>query len=140
MSELVRFGVSVSKELLEKFDLIIKSQNYPTRSKAIEDFIRQTITDNDITKETAEVVGSINIVYDHHKRELLNKLTDVQHDFQHVILTTQHIHLDHNNCFEIVVVRGEKNLIEKLASLIKAVKGVKHSSLKLVTTNGGEQG
>ncbi len=88
MSALVRFGVSVARELLEKFDKIIKSQNYPTRSKAIEDFIRQTITDNEITKETAEVVGSINIVYDHHKRELLNKLTDIQHDFQQVILTS----------------------------------------------------
>jgi len=133
MSQLARFGVSIAKDLLDKFDAVIREQNYPTRSKAIEDFIRQTISDSAISKDTAEVVGSIDIVYDHHRREILNKLTDIQHDHQEIILSSQHIHLDHHNCFEIVIVKGEKQMIEKLAAQIKAVKGVKHSSLRLAT-------
>ncbi len=133
MSTLVRFGVSVAKELLDKFDAVLREQHYPTRSKAIEHFIRETITASEITRETAEVVGSLDILYNHHKREILNKLTDIQHDHQEIILSSQHIHLDHNNCFEIVIVRGEKQLIEKLANKIKAVKGVKHSSLRITS-------
>ena len=138
MSTFIRFGVSVAKDLLDKFDAVIREQNYPTRSKAIEDFIRQTISDSEISKETTEVVGSIDIVYDHHKREILNKLTDIQHDHQQIILSSQHIHLDHHNCFEIVIVKGEKQMIEKLATQIKAVKGVKHSSLRLATVKSSE--
>lgn len=134
MPTLIRFGVSIAKELLEKFDAVIRKQNYPTRSKAIEDFIRQTIVSSELSIDSAEVVGSIDIVYDHHKRKLLNKLTDIQHDFQETILSSQHIHLDHHNCFEIVIVRGNKQTIEKLANMVKSTKGVKHSSLRLVTT------
>lgn len=131
MSGLVRFGVSLKKNLLDSFDKYIKERNYTTRSKAIEDLISHSITENEFSNDTSSVVGSIDIVYDHHKRELLNKLTDVQHDFQDIILSSQHIHLDHHNCFEIVIVKGEKMRIEKLASMIKAAKGVKHSSLRL---------
>lgn len=133
MSGIVRFGVSIEKELLDKFDSLIKVQNYKTRSKAIEDLIRQAVINTALTKDNIEVVGSINIVYDHHKRELLNKLTDIQHDFQNIILSSQHIHLDHHNCFETVIVRGEKKIVENLANKIKSIKGVKNSSLRIVT-------
>ncbi len=134
MSTLIRFGVSIAKNLLDQFDSIIREQNYPTRSKAIEDFIRETISNREIAKDMTVVVGSIDIVYDHHKRELLNKLTDIQHDFQEIILSSQHIHLDHHNCFEIVIVKGEKMKINNLANRIKAAKGVKHSSLRFALT------
>lgn len=138
MSQLVRFGVSIAEDLLDKFDAVIRARNYPTRSKAIEDFVRQTIVESKISKDTAEVVGSVDIVYDHHRRELLNKLTDIQHDFHEIILSSQHIHLDRHNCFEIIIVRGKKNVIEKLSNLIKSAKGVKHSSMRIVTTKGGD--
>ena len=131
MPTLVRFGVSIARDILSKFDLVIKQQDYHTRSKAIEDMIRRAIVENKISDDTSVVVGSIDIVYDHHRRELLNKLTDIQHNFQEIILSSQHIHLDHYNCFEIIVVKGEKVKVDKLAALIKAAKGVKHSSLRL---------
>lgn len=134
MSSLTRFGVSMTKGLLEQFDRLIEQQDYPTRSKAIEDLIRQAVVTNKFSKDNAEVIGTIDIVYDHHRRELLNKLTDIQHDCQDVILSTQHIHLDHHNCFEIIIVRGPHQTVEKLASRIKAAKGVNHSQLRLVTT------
>jgi len=133
MSKLVRFGVSLSEDILNKYDSVIEQQNYPTRSKAIEDLINQSITNWKLSDDKTIVVGSIDILYDHHKRELLNKLTDIQHDFQSIILSSHHMHLDHNNCFEIVMVKGQKKQVEKLASLIKSEKGVKHSTLRVVT-------
>ena len=135
MANLVRFGVSIAKELLDKFDAVISDQEYPTRSKALEDLMRKAVNDHKLTDDKTLVIGSIDIVYDHHKRELLNKLTDIQHGFQAIILSTQHIHLDHHNCFEIVVVKGAKGKIEKLSALIKAAKGVRHSSLRFADTS-----
>ncbi len=134
MSQLIRFGISMTKELLQEFDRLIEGQDYPTRSKAIEDLIRQAVVSARISEDNTEVIGTIDIVYDHHRRELMNRLTDIQHDCQDIILSTQHIHLDHHNCFEIIVVRGEHQAIEKLARQLRASKGVKHAQLKLITT------
>jgi CopG family nickel-responsive transcriptional regulator len=130
MSELVRFGVSLEKTLLEKFDVFIKERNYTNRSEAIRDLIRQEL----IKKEWLQgedVAGTITLVYDHHKRDLLNKLTDIQHDYQKLIISTQHIHLDHDNCLEIIAARGNPVNLQKLADSIKAIKGVKHGTLSM---------
>jgi CopG family nickel-responsive transcriptional regulator len=134
LPSLVRFGVSIAKDLLDKFDAVISDQEYPTRSKALEDLMRRAVSEHQLTNDLTIVMGSIDIVYDHHKRELLNKLTDIQHDYHDIILSSQHIHLDHHNCFEIIVVKGAKGKIEKLAALVRAEKGVKHSSLRLAGT------
>jgi len=83
------------------------------------------------------VAGVIILVYDHHKRDLTNKLTHIQHDSHHLIISTQHIHLDHDNCLEIVVVKGKPRGVEALAGKLKAVKGVKHGSLAMTTTGKG---
>jgi CopG family nickel-responsive transcriptional regulator len=82
----------------------------------------------------SEVAGAITLIYNHHKRELLNKITDIQHDFQNSIISAQHIHLDHHNCLEIIAVKGNPAEVQKLASMLKAVKGVKHSTLSMSTT------
>lgn len=133
MAELVRFGVSLEKELLDKFDRHIKSKNYSNRSGAFRDLIRQEL----VAKEWLEgkdIAGAITLVYNHHKRELVNFLTDIQHDFSKIIISTQHIHLDHDNCLEIVVVRGTPKEAQKLADTLKSVKGVKHGTLSMSTT------
>lgn len=106
MSKLVRFGVSLEEKLLKKFDILIKGKNYSNHSEAFRDLIRQEL----VTKERdidAEIAGAITLIYDHHHGELLNKVTDIQHDSQKVIISTQHVHLDHDNCLEIVAVRGK---------------------------------
>ncbi|MCX5782569.1 MAG: nickel-responsive transcriptional regulator NikR [Elusimicrobia bacterium] len=134
MVGLVRFGVSLPKELLDKYDEVIRQKNYPTRSKALEDMMRAEISQNEITSDASTVVGCISIIYDHHKRELLNKLTDIQHDHQDVILSSQHIHLDHHSCFELIIVKGENNKVQELSNLIRAVKGVKHGNLQITSS------
>jgi CopG family transcriptional regulator, nickel-responsive regulator len=133
MSGLFRFGVSLDKALLNKFDRYIKERNYSNRSEAFRDLIRQEL----IKKEWLEgddVAGAITLIYDHHRRDLLNKITDLQHDFQKVIISTQHIHLDHDNCLEIVAVRGQPREVSKLADMMKSIKGVKHCTLSMSST------
>jgi CopG family nickel-responsive transcriptional regulator len=133
MSDLFRFGVSLDKALLDKFDRYIKERNYSNRSEAFRDLIRQEL----IKKEWLEgddVAGAITLIYDHHRRDLLNKITDLQHDFQKVIISTQHIHLDHDNCLEIVAVRGQPREVSKLADMMKSIKGVKHCTLSMSST------
>ncbi|MCK4654946.1 MAG: nickel-responsive transcriptional regulator NikR [Candidatus Cloacimonetes bacterium] len=133
MSELIRFGVSLEKVLLQKFDKHIKKENYANRSNAIADLIRDKLIRQEWT-EDKEVAGAIIMVFDHHKRDLVNNLTNIQHDYHKYIISSQHIHLDHDNCFEIVVVKGKPHKLEELANKLKSAKGVKHASLSLATT------
>jgi CopG family nickel-responsive transcriptional regulator len=133
MSNLYRFGVSLEKSLIDEFDSHIKGRNYRNRSEAIRDLIRE-----DLVKKQwlcgNEVAGAVTMSYDHHKRELVNRLMDIQHDFQPLIISSQHVHIDHHNCLEIVAVKGKARDVEKLASLLKAQKGVKHVALSMSTT------
>jgi CopG family nickel-responsive transcriptional regulator len=136
MSELLRFGISLPKDLLEKFDKLIKAKNYSNRSEAFRDLICQELVKEE-WKAGTEVVGAVTLVYDHHKRELVNKLTDIQHDFQGTIISTQHIHLDHDNCLELIAVKGSATNITKLADTLKSVNGVKHGTLSMSSTGKG---
>jgi len=128
-----RFGVSLPDSLLSKFDRLIKEKGYSTRSKAIADLIRQELVKKE-WQQNKEIAGAITLIYNHHKRELLDKLTDIQHNFQKIIISTQHIHLDKENCLEIIAVRSSPKEAEKLADTLKAVKGVKHAVLSMSST------
>ena len=130
---LVRFGVSLDKNLLEKFDHLIENKNYTNRSEAFRDLIRQELVKKE-WEAGEEVAGTITIIYDHHQRELATKLMDIQHDHGKNIISTQHIHLDHHNCMEIIAVRGSAKEAQKLADMLKAVRGVKHSTLGMSST------
>jgi len=133
MSSLVRFGVSLDKGLLDKFDKLIESKSYTNRSEAFRDLIRQELIQKQ-WQSGQEVAGAIILIYDHHKRELVNKLMDIQHEFGGMIISSQHVHLDHNNCLEIIAVKGSPKEAQKLADSLKSVKGVKHGTLSMSTT------
>jgi CopG family transcriptional regulator, nickel-responsive regulator len=133
MSNLVRFGVSLEKNLLERFDKHIQEKKYTNRSEAIRDMIRDELVKKEWL-EGKEVTGSITLVYNHHKRELTNFLIDIQHDYHHIILSTQHIHLDEDNCLEIIVMKGKPKEIEELYGKLKSAKGVKHGGFAMTTT------
>ena len=132
MKQVVRFGVSLEKELLRRFDFLIREKRYLNRSEAIRDLIRENLVKTEWIKGE-KVAGVITLVYDHHKRELVNTLTDIQHHYHSLIISTQHIHLDEDNCLEVVVVKGKPKAAESLANRLKATKGVKHSSLIMTT-------
>jgi CopG family nickel-responsive transcriptional regulator len=133
MSEVVRFGVSLEKELLDKFDRLIKEKKYSNRSEAIRDLIRENLVKREWV-EGKEVAGAITLVFDHHKRDLVNILTDIQHDFYQIIISNQHIHLDQSNCLEIIVVRGKPTEVRELANKLKSNRGVKYGALSIATT------
>ncbi len=133
MSSLIRFGVSLDKQLLDSFDNLIKTKGYSNRSEAIRDLIRDELVRLE-WRAGREVAGTISLVYDHHTPGLSSKLTDIQHTSPDIIISTQHIHLDHHNCLEIIVTKGDPRDIEKLAALLKAARGVKHCALSMATT------
>jgi len=133
MAKVFRFGISLEKALLDKFDQLIKEKNYANRSEAFRDLIRQELVGKE-WQQGKEIAGAINLIYDHHKRELVNKLMDIQHNYQKLIISTQHIHLDHNNCLEIIAVKGTPKEAQKLADILKSVKGVKHGTLSMSST------
>ena len=133
MADLVRFSVSLEETLLSKFDEEIKKDNYPTRSKAIKDLIRESLIKKEWVKGK-NVVGTITLVYDHHKRELTSKIMDIQHDYHNVIVSSQHVHLDHDNCLEVVIVKGETKDIVSLERKLKTTKGIKYSTLNMAST------
>lgn len=133
MNDLIRFGVSLPKRLLEHFDRFIGAHDYNSRSEAIRDIIREKLLDEawDAGKNCC---GVISLVYDHHHRNLLSRLTDVQHDEGDIILSSTHIHIDHEHCLEVIIVRGEARRVKKLADRLKALKGVLHGALTRAPT------
>jgi len=131
-----RFGVSLESELLEALDSYVVENNFPNRSQAI----RQLIERNLVEKKwqcNNTVAGAITLVYDHHRRELGNRLTDIQHEYFQEILAVQHFHLSHETCMEIIAVKGEAYRLTKLADKLIGLKGIKHG--KLVMTQASLQ-
>lgn len=133
MEELARFGISIPRELLKAFDEYIERKHYANRSEAIRDLIRQKLVEEEWRESKEEVAGVITYLYDHHKRELADKLLDIQHDYYDKIITSQHLHVDHERCLEIILVKGKANEIKELADKIQALKGVLHLNLALTT-------
>ncbi len=133
MSELVRFGVSLEKPLLERFDDLIREKQYTNRSEALRDLIRRELVQRE-WREGGEVAGAVTLIYDHHQRDVLSKVTDTQHGFQGVIISTQHIHLDHHNCLEIIAARGKAEEVQRLADALTSIKGVRHGTLSMSST------
>jgi CopG family nickel-responsive transcriptional regulator len=123
----------LDSDLLKKFDDHIKKHSYTNRSNAIADIIREKLIEEEWTSD-AVVTGVITMVFDHHRRQLSDTLTNIQHEHHDLIISTQHIHLDHDNCFEIIVVKGRANELTLLCNQMKAEKGVKFARLNLATT------
>ncbi len=133
MSGAGRFGVSMDRELLQRFDQVIESKGYSNRSEAIRDLIRDYLVRQE-WEEDQEIVGTITLVYDHHVRELTDELTNFQHDHPDKVLSTLHIHLDHANCLEVIAVHGVGKEVQKFADKIIGTRGVKHGRLAATTT------
>jgi len=133
MSTLIRFGVSIEEDLLAQFDAQIQEKGYTNRSEAIRDLIRGQIVEQEWQSDQ-ETVGTITLVYDHHTRELMGQLTHLQHSFEGEIKSVLHIHLDHHNCLEVLVVQAKGKLLKTFADKLGSVRGVKHSKLTMATT------
>jgi CopG family nickel-responsive transcriptional regulator len=129
-----RFSVSLPPRLLQQLDGMAKEKGYDNRSQAIADMIRAQLVEHRQKSGSAEIAGTITLVYDHHKQHVQAALTDIQHDHHQVILSTLHVHLDHDNCLEVLAVRGKADVIRKIADELTTAKGVKHGKLTVTTT------
>ena len=137
MSDLSRIGVAIDTPLLEKFDQLIAKRGYTNRSEAFRDLIREAMVEQHAGRPDAVVVATVTLVYDHHVRRLSEKLTDMQHDHYHNVLSTLHVHLDHDNCLEVIVMKGKASAVRHLAEALISAKGVKHGRL-IITTTGAD--
>ncbi|MEN8200727.1 MAG: nickel-responsive transcriptional regulator NikR [Thermodesulfobacteriota bacterium] len=133
---LKRFTVSMEDSLLEDFDSFIRERKYQNRSEALRDLIRDRIIEREWQADK-DVMGVISLVYDHHQHKLQEKVTEVQHDFHHQVVSTTHVHMDHHNCLEVIIVRGKAGEVRELADSLKALRGVRNASLSMGSTGKG---
>lgn len=136
--QLVRFGVSLEGDLLDRFDSLIAERGFASRSEALRDLIRGSLIESR-WKQGGVVAGAITLVYDHHRRDLAGKLTEIEHGFHHLIISAQHIHLDRDYCLEIIAVRGKASEVERLADSLRGVRGVGHGTVSLSSAGGGTE-
>lgn len=130
-----RFSVSLPAQLARQLDQMVREQGYTNRSLAVADMIRDRLVEHRQKFGDREIAGTITLVYDHHTPHVQATLTDIQHDHHQVIVSTLHAHLDHDNCLEVLVVRGRAGVIKRIADELIAAKGVKHG--KLTVTSAG---
>lgn len=135
MSELSRIGVAIESDLLQKFDRHIEKRGYTNRSEAFRDLIREQLILEEWEHPDSDVIGSVTLVYDHHVRLLSEKLTSLQHEALHNVVSTLHVHLDHDNCLEVLVVKGKSASVRKLADGLISAKGVKHGRLTITASS-----
>jgi len=134
MAELARIGIAISEDLLKEFDELIARRGYTNRSEAFRDLVRKELVDEISGSADAEVYGTVTLVYDHHARLLSEKLTELQHQYYAAVMSSIHVHLDHDNCLEVILVRGRSSLVQDLANALIATKGVKHGRFMLTTS------
>lgn len=134
MPGLIRFGISMEKELLERLDQEIVKRGYPNRSEAIRDLIRNQLVELDWSRDEEEVAGTITIIYNHHVRGLSDLLLELQHDHHDMIISVMHVHLEHDHCLEVMVIKGPASEAKILAGRLIGVKGVKHGKLTITST------
>ncbi|MFN2266937.1 MAG: nickel-responsive transcriptional regulator NikR [Desulfonatronovibrio sp.] len=134
MGKTIRFGVSLDLDLLTKFDNLCEEKSYQTRSEAIRDLIRGALVQREWEDDDRETMGVLSLVYDHHQSDLSQKLTEIQHQALDAVVTSLHIHLDHHNCLEVLILKGSGRNIKETAQKLTSTKGVKHGKLNLTTT------
>jgi len=132
MSKIERIGVSLEKELLSAFDELIAAEGYTTRSKAICDLIRERLSQKRLSDSSANAVAGVFLIYDHHETRLSQRLVDLQHNHLLHIIASTHVHLSHDDCLEVIILKGKVKEIEKLGCSIASLKGVKLSKINLM--------
>jgi len=134
MEKVTRFGVSLDSGLLEQFDRLNRARGYTNRSEAIRDLIREKLVEEEWKAGDAQVAGTVSLVYDHHFLELPRRLTEIQHDHHELVISTVHVHLDHHNCLEVLVLKGRADEVKAFGESLVSTRGIKHGKLTLTTT------
>lgn len=134
MGKVVRFGVSLEADLLKKFDHLIKSAGYKSRSEAFRTLIRERLVHEEWKDPEKETIGILGLVYSHDIRELTETLNNIQHQYIDTIVSSTHIHLDHHNCLEVIILKGKSRDIKAIAEKLLSTRSVKDGKLLQTTT------
>jgi CopG family nickel-responsive transcriptional regulator len=135
MPGLSRIGIAIDSQLLKQFDKAIEKRGYTNRSEAFRDLARDHLIRESSELPTTEIAGTLTLVYDHHHRLLSENLTALQHEFHHAIISAVHVHLDHDNCLEVLILRGQSKEVRHIADRLISTKGIKHGQLSVTTTD-----
>ncbi len=133
MSEIVRFSVSLEDDLLEQFDRYCRQQRFATRSEAVRQLVRDALTKHAWANESHEVAGTLTLVYDHHRPQLRDHLTKLQHDHTELVVSTLHAHLTHDLCLEVIVLRGPSGKLQQIAAQLRGLKGIYKGELVMAS-------
>ncbi|MGA2034483.1 MAG: nickel-responsive transcriptional regulator NikR [Thermoguttaceae bacterium] len=133
MSEIVRFSVSLEDDLLEKFDHYCAQQQFATRSEALRQLIRDRLTAQAWQSDSHDAAGTLTLVYDHHRPQLRDHLTQLQHDNTEMVISTLHVHLTHDLCLEVIVLRGPARRLQEIASKLRGMKGIYKGELVMAS-------
>jgi CopG family nickel-responsive transcriptional regulator len=133
MATVERFSISMNRKLLSRFDGLIGRKGYPNRSEAVRDLVRNALVEERWGRADEKVAATVTLVYDHHHRDLSERLADIQHHHGPMVVATTHVHLDNDNCLEVVILRGRTGKVRRLAELLIAQKGVKHGRATYTT-------
>lgn len=134
MSEVVRFSVSLEADLLEQFDRYCQEGRFATRSEAVRQLLRETLTTHAWESDAQDAAATLTLVYDHHRTRLTERLLELQHRHTDMVVSTMHVHLDHDNCLEVIVLRGRAGTLQKMASELRGLKGIHKGQLVLAKT------
>lgn len=135
-SELIRFSVAMPEDLLSEFDkLVARRGNAKNRSEVVRDLVRDAIMESEIEDPLTTVMGTLTIIYNHHANELTDKLHDIQHEYFGNIISTTHVHIDAHTCLEVIIMKGEHEIVQLISDRILGTKGVTHGKLTITTTN-----
>ncbi|MDK8191409.1 nickel-responsive transcriptional regulator NikR [Paenibacillus sp. UMB7766-LJ446] len=129
--DLTRFGVAFPTPLIEQFDRYIEEQGYKNRSEAFRDLVRKTLLEPSALHAEQDVAGTIVMVYDHHISDLPIRLMELQHEAHHDIISNMHVHLNHDQCLEVIAVRGNLGRLRHLHQQIQVQKGVLYAELSV---------
>jgi CopG family transcriptional regulator, nickel-responsive regulator len=136
MSDVVRFSVSLEEDLLQQFDRYCQEGRFATRSEAIRQLVRETLTAHAWAGDARDAAATLTLVYDHHKTKLSDRLLDLQHRHADLVVSTMHVHLDHDTCLEVIVLRGRAGALQEIAFELRGLKGIHKGQLVLAATPG----
>ncbi len=131
MGNITRKGIAFNTSQLKAFDMLIDKKGYKNRSEAIRDIIRKELVDNNSADPDKRMMATLTMVYNHHEHHIQHELTHIQHTHNDLIRSSLHVHMDHNNCLEVLILEGKVKAIQSLSDSIIAAKGVKHGKLVL---------
>jgi len=131
VSDVVRFSVSLEADLLEEFDRYCREGRFATRSEAVRQLVRETLTAQAWESDAEDVAATLTLVYDHHRTRLTERLLELQHSHAEMVVSTMHVHLDHDNCLEVIVLRGRAGQLQRMASELRGLKGIHKGQLVL---------